>query len=89
MRMNRWHTLILLMVSALLVAACARKPNALESSFIGSCTASGSNKARCECTYDAVHKHYGDRRMEEFNNGHAPDDFPNVLATSMAQCVGK
>lgn len=89
MHLDRLQPLTLLMATALLLSSCTRKPNELETSFVGSCASTGSNKARCQCTYDAVHKHYGDKRMAEFNNGHSPEDFPKVLAASMAQCVGK
>jgi hypothetical protein len=89
MRASRLPSLMLLVVSAMVLASCARKPNELETSFVGSCAGTGANKARCQCTYDAVHKHYGDKRMAEFNNGHSPEDFPKVLAASMTQCVGK
>lgn len=89
MHVDRFPPRLLLMATALLLSACTHKASELETSFVSTCADGGTSKARCQCTYDAIHKHYGDRRMAEFNNGHVPDDFPNVLGTSMTQCLGK
>ena len=89
MHVDRLRPLILLMASALLLSSCTRNASRLETSFVSTCAEGGTSKARCQCTYEAIHKHYGDKTMAEFNNGNPPADFANVLGTSMAQCLGK
>lgn len=76
---------------AFLATACGRKPTEFETSFVDGCASSAGNASRtkCQCTYDEVHKHYGNTRMTEISQGKVPADFNEVLGSAMVKCVSK
>lgn len=74
--------------TAFVLAACGRKHSDFESSFVEGCAAN-AKRSICECTYDAVHTHYGDQGMADINKGKVPEDFTAVLGGAMAQCSVK
>lgn len=74
--------------TAILLAACSRKPTEFETSFVDGCAANAARSV-CQCTFDAVHKHYGDKGMAEINEGKVPEDFAVALGGAMEQCSGR
>lgn len=85
---NRLCLAVALAGVALTLSSCGRKADDFERAFVQGCAGNGAKLKQCQCTYDAIHEHYGDKRMAELKTGNPPADFTGVLGTSMMKCVG-
>ncbi|WP_386340553.1 hypothetical protein O4D10_02105 [Xanthomonas citri pv. citri] len=75
------------LMAGLLLSACGSKLDKVRDQFIDSCSSDGANEEMCECAFDKLQAHYGEKGLIAIESeGYPPPDFDNQLVEAAKQC---
>lgn len=71
----------------LLLSACGSELDKARDQFIDSCADTGADEPRCECAFDHLKAHYGEKGIVAMQSGESPPpDFASQLVKAAQQC---
>lgn len=76
-----------ILAAVLMMSACSSKLDKVRDQFVDSCASSGAQKAMCECAFDKLQEHYGEKGLIAIESeGYPPPDFSDQLVKAAQQC---